>query len=93
MLRSPTTTASSPSLRASAFRPAFHFVEEFELVVELLIDRGIRLIATCRDIEIVQHEGMLAFDHSRNMAAIILAAERLGVRWFQKAMRETMATP
>ena len=59
-------------------RHAVQFVEEGELVGELHVDRGVRLVAAGRDIEIVHRDrvaqaGLLAERH-RDMAAVGLAA-------------------
>ena len=56
--------------------PALHFVEEGELVSELLVDRRVRLVASGRHIEVVDENVSVSVgDRRRCVAGIVLSAE------------------
>jgi hypothetical protein len=66
MLRSPTSTEAD----------GVHLRDEIELVLEFLVDFGIRFVAARRDVEIVQQDRLAAGAHShRQMPAILDLAE------------------
>ena len=63
---------------AALAEPCLELIDELELVGEFLVDLGVRLVTARRHIEIVNGDGLLAGNRHRDVAAVVLAAERLG---------------
>ena len=79
-----------------AAEPGGHGVEEIELVLELVVDRGIGDVAARRHIEIVQHDRLLRrtrpVEGDRQMPRVPAPAN-VAAFGTVKGSRESVATP